>query len=163
MAITSQPFVLFTSFNFWLVGLDALYHCSLVGIAQTPSSRRNTATIASFRHLWRQTEAFKDLLMWHGSIGVDNLPWSGGAVACLLNCAAPLPVGGGPGGSPVGALNTMPAITETLLAGDPWELHGGGVRWFYFSPHPLSEEGARWFTCWCTENQAWKQKHCCKY
>ncbi len=51
MAITSQPFVQFTSFNFWLVGPDALYHCSLVGVAQTPSNRRNTAA-ASFWHPW---------------------------------------------------------------------------------------------------------------
>ncbi len=47
MAITLQPFVQFTSFNFWLVGLDAHYQCSLVGVAQTPSERRNTAA-ASF-------------------------------------------------------------------------------------------------------------------
>ena len=33
MAITLQPFVRFTSFNFWLVGLDALYHVTLVGVA----------------------------------------------------------------------------------------------------------------------------------
>ena len=26
MAITSQPFILFTSFNFWLAGLDSLYN-----------------------------------------------------------------------------------------------------------------------------------------
>ncbi len=46
MAITLQPFVWFTSFNFWLVGLDSLYYCSLVvvvGVTQTPSSRHNTA------------------------------------------------------------------------------------------------------------------------
>ena len=48
MAITSQPFVRFTSFNFWLVGLDALYQFTLVGVAETPGNRRNTAAAASF-------------------------------------------------------------------------------------------------------------------
>ncbi len=47
MAITSQPFVQFTSINFWLVGLDALYLLILAAVAQTSSNRRNTAA-ASF-------------------------------------------------------------------------------------------------------------------
>ena len=39
MAITSQPFVRFTSFNFWLVGLRALYqlgHLPTTGPAMAP-------------------------------------------------------------------------------------------------------------------------------
>ncbi len=42
MAITLQPFAESTSFNFWLVCLGALYHFRIVGVAQTPSNRRNT-------------------------------------------------------------------------------------------------------------------------
>ncbi len=39
MTITSQPFVRFTSFNFWLVGLRALYqlgHLPTTGSAMAP-------------------------------------------------------------------------------------------------------------------------------
>ncbi len=46
MTITLLPFVWFTSFNFWLVGLDALYHFREVG----PSNHRNTTASASFWH-----------------------------------------------------------------------------------------------------------------
>ena len=43
MAITSQPFVRFTSSNFWLVVLDSLYHSIYVAIAWTHSNRRIAA------------------------------------------------------------------------------------------------------------------------
>ncbi len=49
MAITSQPFIRFTSFNFWLVALDSLYHFMQVADAQTPSNRR-IAAAGSFWH-----------------------------------------------------------------------------------------------------------------
>ena len=50
MAITLQPFVQFTSFNFWLVCLAAISHFRVVGVAQTPINHHNTAA-ASFWHL----------------------------------------------------------------------------------------------------------------
>ncbi len=43
MAITSQPYIQFTSFNFWLVALDFLYHFLQVADAQIPSNRRIAA------------------------------------------------------------------------------------------------------------------------
>ena len=49
MAITSKPFIRFTSFNFWLVGLDALYHFIHVADALTPINRR-IAAAGSFWH-----------------------------------------------------------------------------------------------------------------
>ncbi len=48
MAITSQPFIRFTSFNFWLVALEFLYHSMKVADALTPSNRRIAAAAGSF-------------------------------------------------------------------------------------------------------------------
>ena len=39
MAITSQPFVRFTSFNFWVAALEVLYHSTPIAGPQTHYNR----------------------------------------------------------------------------------------------------------------------------
>ena len=39
MAITLQPIVRFTSFNFWVTALDVLYHLTLTAGPQTHKNR----------------------------------------------------------------------------------------------------------------------------
>ncbi len=52
MAFTLQPFVLFTSFNFSMACLEALYHFLLVAVAYSHSNRRNITAAGSFWHPW---------------------------------------------------------------------------------------------------------------